>query len=152
MNWELFSGFLLITIALLLTPGPIVMLVISTGATRGIRAALVTVAGTSTGNAVLLAAIALGLDWVLQHAAHLFEVLRWVGAVYLIWLGVQAWRGAGRVPEAADADRVHFWRGLAVALSNPKTIAFFTAPVRRSRSTPGVPDHTHVRGHRAAGR
>ncbi len=127
MNWELFSGFLLITMVLLLTPGPIVMLVISTGATRGIRAALVTVAGTSTGNALLLAAIALGLDWVLKHAAHLFEVLRWVGAVYLIWLGIQAWRGAGRVPEVADAHRVHFWRGFAVALSNPKTIAFFTA-------------------------
>ena len=127
MNWHLFFGFLAITILLLLTPGPIVMLVISTGATRGVRAALVTVAGTSAGNAVLLMAIALGLGWVLQHAVHLFEVLRWVGAIYLIWLGIQAWRSAGRAQQAVHGNQVHFWRGFTVALSNPKTIAFFTA-------------------------
>jgi threonine/homoserine/homoserine lactone efflux protein len=127
MNWQLFLGFLAITVLLLLTPGPIVMLVISTGATRGVRAALVTVAGTSAGNAVLLAAIALGLGWVLKHAVHLFELLRWIGAVYLIWLGIQAWRNAGRELEVVQGNRVHFWRGFTVALSNPKTIAFFTA-------------------------
>lgn len=127
MNWQLFLGFLAITVLLLLTPGPIVMLVISTGATRGVRAALVTVAGTSAGNAVLLAAIALGLGWVLKHAVHLFELLRWIGAVYLIWLGIQAWRNAGREREVVQRNRVHFRRGFTVALSNPKTIAFFTA-------------------------
>src|SRR5450432_1108675 len=127
MNWHLFLGFLAITILLLLTPGPIVMLVISTGATRGVRAALVTVAGTSAGNAVLLAAIALGLGWVLMHAVRLFELLRWIGAVYLVWLGIQAWRNAGRERHVVQGNRVHFWRGFTVALSNPKTIAFFTA-------------------------
>jgi homoserine/homoserine lactone efflux protein len=126
MNWQLFAGFLLITLLLILVPGPIVTLVISTGATRGMRAALITVAGTSTGNAVLLAAIALGLDWVLGHAIYLFEALRWAGALYLIWLGVRAWRGAGR-PAVAGNAQVHYWRGFLVALSNPKTIAFFTA-------------------------
>jgi len=54
MNWELFAAFLAITLILMLTPGPIVTLVITTGSTRGMRAALVTVAGTSAGNAVLL--------------------------------------------------------------------------------------------------
>jgi homoserine/homoserine lactone efflux protein len=127
MNWHLFAGFLIITIALLLTPGPIVTLVISTGATRGVRAALVTVAGTSTGNALLLAAIALGLSWVLSHAAYLFEVLRWIGVAYLIWLGVRAWGSAGRPQPEATGNHVHFWRGFAVALTNPKTLAFFTA-------------------------
>jgi threonine/homoserine/homoserine lactone efflux protein len=127
MNWHLFAGFLLITVVLILTPGPIVTLVISTGATRGVRAGLVTVAGTSLGNATLLAAIATGLGWVLTHAATLFDVLRWIGAAYLIWLGVRAWRSAARALPAAAGDQVHFWRGFLVALSNPKTIAFFTA-------------------------
>ena len=127
MNWQLFAGFLLITIVLILTPGPIVTLVISTGATRGVRAALVTVAGTSIGDAVLLAAIALGLDWVLGHAAYLFEALRWLGVAYLIWLGARAWRGAGRPQPPASGNQVHFWRGFLVALTNPKTLAFFTA-------------------------
>ena len=59
INWQLFTAFLLITFVLVITPGPIVTLVIATGATRGIRAALTTVIGTTLGNAVLLAAIAL---------------------------------------------------------------------------------------------
>jgi homoserine/homoserine lactone efflux protein len=127
MNWSLFAGFLIITLILILTPGPVVTLVISTGATKGVRAGLVTVAGTSSGSAVLLTAIALGLNWVLSHAVYLFELLRWVGAAYLIWLGVQAWRGAGRAQPESTGHHVQFFRGFLVALSNPKTIAFFTA-------------------------
>jgi homoserine/homoserine lactone efflux protein len=127
MNWHLFAGFLAITVILILTPGPIVTLVISTSATKGVRAGLITAAGTSSGNAVLLAAIALGLNWVLTHAVYLFEVLRWVGAMYLVWLGIKAWRSAGNPDPNATGDQVHFWRGFLVALSNPKTIAFFTA-------------------------
>jgi threonine/homoserine/homoserine lactone efflux protein len=130
MNPELFLAFLLITLLLMLTPGPIVTLVVSTGARQGTRAALVTVAGTTLGNAVLIGAIATGLSIVVRHAAVLFEVLRWVGAAYLIWLGIQAWRHAGKMGDAAAVPprgRVHFVRGVLVALSNPKTIAFFTA-------------------------
>jgi homoserine/homoserine lactone efflux protein len=128
MNWHLFAGFLLITVVLILTPGPVVTLVISTGATKGVRAGLITVAGTSTGNAVLLATVALGLSWVLSHAVYLFELLRWAGAAYLVYLGIQAWRKAG-APGTVNAGRhhVHFWRGFLVALVNPKTIVFFTA-------------------------
>jgi threonine/homoserine/homoserine lactone efflux protein len=127
MNWSLFAGFLAITVILILTPGPVVTLVISTGATRGVRAGLITVAGTSSGNALLLLAIALGLSWVLSHAVYLFELLRWAGAAYLIWLGIQAWRHAGQVQAVSPAQHVHFLRGFLVALSNPKTIVFFTA-------------------------
>ena len=128
MNLELFGAFLLITTILILTPGPVVTLVISTGATQGVRAALATVAGTTLGNAALLVAIALGLDWVLAHAATLFHALRWTGALYLIYLGVKSWRSAGDRAEAlAPRRRVHFLRGLLVALTNPKTLVFFTA-------------------------
>jgi homoserine/homoserine lactone efflux protein len=128
MNWELFAAFFLITVVLVITPGPIVTLVIATGASRGIRAGLTTVAGTTLGNAILLAAIAFGLSWVVNNMAMLFEVMRWVGAAYLVWLGIQAWRHAGEGGAAvAPRSHVHFWRGFAVALFNPKTIAFFTA-------------------------
>src|SRR5580704_13462508 len=127
MNGSLFAGFLAITLVLILTPGPIVTLVISTAATKGVRAGLITVAGTSTGNALLLAAIALGLSWVVGHAAYLFELLRWIGVGYLMWLGVRTWRNAGQPRPLLGGDQVHFWQGLLVALSNPKTIAFFTA-------------------------
>jgi threonine/homoserine/homoserine lactone efflux protein len=128
MNAELFTAFVLMTLVLILTPGPIVTLVIVTGAMQGVRAALTTVAGTTLGNVVLLAAIAFGLNWVLKNATALFEVLRWGGAAYLIWLGIQSWRSAGARSKAAASGRhVNFARGVLVALSNPKTIAFFTA-------------------------
>jgi len=127
MNWQLFTGFLLLTVILVLVPGPVVTLVISTGATKGVRAALVTVAGTSTGNTLLVTAVALGLSWVLTHAGYLFEVLRWAGAVYLIYLGIRAWRSAAREQPVSPANHVHYWRGVVVGATNPKGIAFFTA-------------------------
>lgn len=128
MNFQLFSAFLLITVVLFLTPGPIVTLVVSTGASRGTRAALGVVAGSSCGNAILITAIACGLSFVVRNAALLFEIMRWAGVAYLIWLGVQAWRHADRMVSAAPPARgVYFTRGFLAAVTNPKTIAFFTA-------------------------
>jgi threonine/homoserine/homoserine lactone efflux protein len=127
MNWELFTAFLLITLVLMLIPGPIVTLVVATSARQGTRAGLVTVAGTSSGNAVLLTVIALGLGFILSHALAWFEMLRWAGAAYLVWLGIQSWRGAGGSAAVPPSNRIHFGRGFLVALYNPKTIAFFTA-------------------------
>ena len=63
MNFHLFTAFPADHLRALPHPGPIVTLVITTGATRGIRAALLTVAGATTGNAALLACIAFGLNW-----------------------------------------------------------------------------------------
>jgi threonine/homoserine/homoserine lactone efflux protein len=128
MNWHLFSAFLLITVVLFLTPGPIVTLIIATAARSGTRVALLTVAGASSGNALLLACIAFGLGWILKTSAEVFDYLRWVGAAYLIWLGIQAWRHAGAPTQTALPGRhVHAWRGFVVAMTNPKSIAFFTA-------------------------
>jgi threonine/homoserine/homoserine lactone efflux protein len=128
MNPQLFAAYLLITFILVIAPGPIVTLVVTTGATRGVRPALATVVGTTLGNALLLTAIALGLSWVLANALILFDVMRWAGAAYLVYLGVQAWRGAAKAANPLPvADHIHFARGLAVALTNPKTIVFFTA-------------------------
>jgi homoserine/homoserine lactone efflux protein len=127
MNWELFTAFLLITVVLILVPGPMVTLIVATGAARGTRAALVTVAGGTLGLSLLLAVIAFGLSWILQNAVALFEILRWLGVAYLLWLGIQAWRRAGRDVGTRLGGRVYFWRGVAAALTNPKTIAFFTA-------------------------
>ena len=128
MNWQLFSAFLVITLVLFLTPGPIVTLVVTTGARSGSRAALLTVAGATSGNAVLVGCIAFGLSWVLKTSSEIFDYLRWVGAAYLVWLGIQAWRHAGATHALAPPrGHVYAWRGFVVAITNPKSIAFFTA-------------------------
>lgn len=128
MNPELFGAFLLITVVLIITPGPVVTLVIATGATDGVRAALMTVFGTTLGNALLIGAVAFGLNVVLAGSAFLFDVIRLAGAAYLVWLGIGLWRNAGRNAASAPAHGgVHVSRGFLVAVSNPKTAAFFTA-------------------------
>lgn len=76
MNLEPFSAFLLIAVVLFLTPGPIVTLIVATGARQGTRAALLTVAGSSTGNAVLLACIAFGLSCILRALSEVFDAVR----------------------------------------------------------------------------
>jgi threonine/homoserine/homoserine lactone efflux protein len=112
---------LLITFILVIVPGPIVTLVITTGATRGIRAALMTVLGSTLGNAVLITCIAFGLNWILRTSAEVFEILRWTGAAYLVWLGIQAWRHAGEQGEIAPPrHRVYVSRGFLVAMTNPR--------------------------------
>ena len=128
MNYQLFSAFLVVTAILIIVPGPVVALVIATGAQRGIRPALATVLGTMVGTAVLLAGIGLGLSWLLAMSATVFEIMRWTGAAYLVWLGIQAWRHAGAPIEAIEPrGHVFATRGFLVAVTNPKTIAFFTA-------------------------
>src|SRR5262245_36843510 len=136
MNWELFAAFLVITAVLVITPGPIVTLVIATGAREGTRAALTTVVGTTLGNAVLLAAIAFGLSWVVRNAATLFEILRWVGAAYLIWLGIQAWRHAGEDSGRRSAARacacLARLRRCAIEPEDDRVFHGILAAVRRS--------------------
>lgn len=128
MNPDLFLAFLLMTVVLIVTPGPVVTLVIATGATDGVRAALTAVLGTTLGNALLIGAVAFGLNVVLASSALLFDLIRYAGAAYLVWLGIQLWRTAGRSGTPAPAGHgLHFSRGFLVALSNPKTAAFFTA-------------------------
>ena len=79
------------------------------------------------GNALLITGIALGLSLVIEHAATIFEWLRWIGAAYLIWLGIGAWRHAGAAAAVTSPGDVYFRRGFVAAITNPKTIAFFTA-------------------------
>lgn len=135
LNLELFAAFLAASTALILLPGPVVALVVANSIAHGTRTGLVTVAGSSTGNAVLVMAGALGLSTLLLLLADFFEVLRWIGVGYLVWLGLRAWREALRPHEdtgakdgrPAPSGRNVFLQGALVAITNPKTIFFYVA-------------------------
>lgn len=134
MNVELFSAFCVAVAVLILMPGPIVTLVVANSLSHGTRTGLATVAGSSTGNAMLVAAGAVGLSTVLALLSGLFEVIRWAGAAYLVWLGVKAWRArdgeawtAGPAVPAPRSARAVFLQGLLIAITNPKTIVFYIA-------------------------
>lgn len=132
VNPELFAGFVLAVVVLILMPGPIVTLVIANSLAYGQRTGLATVAGASSGNAVLVAAGAAGLTTLLALAADLFEVLRWAGVAYLVYLGLKQWRQvftAGAMPSLPPmkSNKGVFWQGVVVAITNPKTIFFYAA-------------------------
>lgn len=147
MNPALYATFCLAVIVLAVIPGPIVTLVIANSLRNGTRTGLATVAGTASGSAVLVAAGAVGLTTLLTLLSSVFDIVRWIGAGYLIWLGILAWRSHAGVadPAALNAGprsaRAVFLQGFMIAVTNPKTILFYIAffPQFIDRTLPAAP-------------
>lgn len=131
MNLHLFAAYCLAVLILVLIPGPVVTLVVANSLSHGSRSGLTTVAGASIGNAILLAATAVGLVAFFALLSEVFEIIRWAGAAYLIWLGIKAWRSHGAqaaaVPAAARSAHAVFLQGFLIAITNPKAILFYIA-------------------------
>ena len=128
---DLYIAFVLATTALILTPGPIVTLTIANSLAYGTRHGLKTVFGTSTATGLMLTVGGFGMVSVFSFLAEWLEYLRWGGAAYLVWLGVQQWREkAVDLNEAklhAGPKKSLFWQGFLVSVTNPKTIFFYAA-------------------------
>lgn len=132
MNAHLFLAFCLAATALVLIPGPVVTLVIANSLRHGTRSGLTTVAGASLGNALLLIGTSVGLITVFAFLSELFAAIRWIGAAYLIWLGIRAWRErgeefAGTLAAAPRSGRAVLLQGFLIAVTNPKAIVFYIA-------------------------
>jgi threonine/homoserine/homoserine lactone efflux protein len=146
MNAHLFAAYCLAVAILLLIPGPVVTLVVANSLSHGRRSGLVTVAGASIGNAILLGATAVGLIAFFRLLSEVFEIVRWAGAAYLIWLGIRAWRThdareGAIAPAAARSSRAVFLQGFVIAITNPKAIFILhriPAAVRRSAPAGGT--------------
>lgn len=132
MSLHLFFPYCLAVAILVLIPGPVVTLVIANSLSHGSRTGLVTVAGAGLGNAILLGTTAIGLVAFIALLSRIFEGVRWAGALYLIWLGVKAWRthgaqGAAFLPAARRSWHSAFLQGFLVAVTNPKALVFYIA-------------------------
>ena len=133
MTVETWLLFVLTEGALCLTPGPAVLLVLSQGLTRGTSASVSANLGILAGNACYFALSATGLGAILMASYDLFSLIRWIGAGYLVWLGVMAFIGKSSVIAVAPvaAAPTSPWRtfgnGLVLQVSNPKALVFFTA-------------------------
>jgi threonine/homoserine/homoserine lactone efflux protein len=132
MSSETWLLFVFTEGALCFTPGPAVLLVLSQGLTRGARASILSNLGILTGNAFYFALSATGVGAILMTSYELFSLIKWVGAAYLVWLGVMAFTGRAGVLEVATAA-THagatrtFWNGVVLQVANPKALLFFTA-------------------------
>src|SRR5690349_14527906 len=128
MSLELYLVFVVATALLIATPGPNVALIVGTSLTHGARTGLTAMAGVNIGVMVQLVAVAAGLAWLVELFSRHFDMIRFIGAAYLLFLGVQTlWKA--RMPASVQplsAQRA-FSRGLAVAFANPKTLIFQAA-------------------------
>jgi threonine/homoserine/homoserine lactone efflux protein len=120
--------FCLACVALAATPGPNMLFLVSRTLAQGRAAGFVSLAGTSSGFALHAIAAALGLSALLAAVPLAYEVVRWVGAVYLAWLALATWRSSGSrdarpaAPRAAAGQM--FRQGLLTSALNPKIAVF----------------------------
>jgi threonine/homoserine/homoserine lactone efflux protein len=129
-NWPTLALFLLAAVAISLTPGPGLLYVAARTLSGGAREGLASILGLGLGGLAHVAAGALGVSALVLASAEAFTLLKLVGALYLFWLGIKAWREAGQPPPAllAPATRQRAFReGIVVEALNPKTAAFFLA-------------------------
>jgi homoserine/homoserine lactone efflux protein len=125
--------FVVTEAVLCLTPGPAVLFIVSCGLARGGHAALWGNAGILSANTFYFIVSAFGLGAVLLGSHEVFTVVKYAGAAYLVWLGIQTIRGAGLAikTDARAQPRVQGWhmlaRGFVLQAANPKALLFFVA-------------------------
>jgi threonine/homoserine/homoserine lactone efflux protein len=134
MSIELWIVYLAACAGLSLTPGPNGLLALTNGARFGFRPSLATVLGGALGFMTIVAISLAGMGALLMASETAFTVAKWIGAAYLVWIGIKLWRApapavatvADKQERAASPLRLLF-EGFLVAVSNPKGIIFFAA-------------------------
>jgi threonine/homoserine/homoserine lactone efflux protein len=121
-----------IMMVMAITPGPANIFAVATGMSRGRAAAMAGIVGMNAATLVWFGAAALGLGALVTAFPQVFRLISIGGAVYVAWLGINAWRGAFRNPAEARAPTLKMGRsalldGFMVQIANPKAVLFFTA-------------------------
>jgi threonine/homoserine/homoserine lactone efflux protein len=132
MSYESYFAFCIAAMALAFVPGPTVTVIIANSLRYGTRAGLMNVAGTQVGFVIWLGVAALGLGAAIKLMGTWFDVLRWAGAAYLVWLGIKMFLSKGDLAVAVDRARPRgsfFLQGFVVIMSNPKMLVLFGAMI-----------------------
>lgn len=124
--------FIIATTLILIIPGPTVILVISQAVTHGRASVIPLVAGVLMGDFTAMSLSLLGVGALLSTSAALFNVFKWIGALYLLYLGIKMLRSRENLPSSQYSFQkssawLHFRRSFIVTALNPKSIAFFVA-------------------------
>jgi len=126
------AGIALALLFVAMSPGPAFIVVSQQAVARSRDAGVITALGVSVGSVVWVMLVIFGIAFVLEQAAWLYVVLRLIGGAYLVYLGVQLWRGARKpmTEEPCDEGMGHtlwrtFWRAILIQLLNPKAAVFF---------------------------
>lgn len=148
--WTL-AAFALVAFVAIATPGPTVLLALANGSRFGFLRSMWGMAGAATSDLVLVGAAAIGLGALLAASEFWFGVVKWIGVVYLAWLGLQLLRSRGTLVPAVltpagtlrGAPRSLFMKSFLVAVTNPKGYLFVSAflPQFVSASDPQLPQY-----------
>ena len=132
MSFEIWISFILTATLILIMPGPVIILVVSQAVTHGRKSVVPLVSGVILGDFTAMTLSLIGLGAIMTASAALFYLFKWIGVIYLLYLGIRLWR---KNPENStikhqneDASpRVLFKSAFIVTALNPKGIAFFVA-------------------------
>ncbi|KAJ54690.1 lysine transporter LysE [Actibacterium mucosum KCTC 23349] len=133
MTFEIWTIYVAAILAMMSTPGPSQLLMLSNSAAHGFRRALATTAGDLTANALQMLAAGLGLAALIAASATALSVIKWAGVAYLIWLGVRMIRRAkpddpDLTSEKPAVSLRNLWmQGFLTSAANPKAVVFFAA-------------------------
>ncbi|ALM53061.1 hypothetical protein BJB45_14415 [Halomonas huangheensis] len=133
MDFHYWLIFVATVLGVSLIPGPSTFIAFAHGATNGSGLTTFTALGNATASTLQAIAASAGLGLIITSSALLFMAIKYAGAVYLVYVGIQIWRSAaqGLPPGSHDTRQSRpkqlFMGGFSVAISNPKAIAFFTA-------------------------
>ena len=132
MSLEIWIPFVLATTLILIIPGPTIILVISQAVTHGRMSVVPLVAGVICGDFTAMTLSLLGLGAIMTASAALFTIFKWVGALYLIYLGIHLWRSSPETNMTSHGKEdissgSLFKSAFIVTALNPKGIAFFVA-------------------------
>ena len=133
MAWELWLAFIGAAVLIAVSPGAGAIQSMATGLTHGVRRGYWSILGLEVGLMLQLALVALGLGALVTSSIVAFNVVKWVGVAYLLYLAVRQWRSATvdlrtQMGQASDGGRVALIvRGFLVNATNPKGLVFFLA-------------------------
>ena len=133
MDFDTWTVYVLTVLALMSTPGPSQLLMLSNSGVHGFTRALATAAGDLTANAFQMLAAGLGLAALIAASATALTIIKWAGVAYLIWLGLRMIRRAkpGGPAQTGQKDRASLqtlWlQGFLTSAANPKAVVFFAA-------------------------
>ncbi|QXO63942.1 MULTISPECIES: homoserine/homoserine lactone efflux protein [Morganella] len=131
MTFEWWFAYLMTSVIVSLSPGSGAINSMTTSVNHGYRGAVAAIAGLQTGLSLLIILVGVGLGTLLSQSVLAFEILKWAGAAYLIWLGVCQWRAAGTIAlntlTATQSRKKLYQNSVLVNISNPKSIVFLAA-------------------------
>ena len=132
MPLETWLAYTFVTASFLLIPGPTILLVISYSLIRGRQAVFALLLGVGLGDVVAMLLSFIGVGLLLQPVSIVFQFFKWIGAAYLIWLGIRMWRSESESLELAETIDTEVWHAImanafVITALNPKSIVFFLA-------------------------